>query len=310
MCFEECTCAALYACWLCTTCGLNDGRCSIEPACDSTIHLDTCSKVAEVIRGVVTHEKKAFLHLRNITSKQSKRLVAHKLADLTGDKTLAGVQDFVEKVPIQRLTQSVKHVHVISLEEAKRLLLYTHACLLNPSGTPRTGLACESRFQECLASAAGSRGGIGSAVGSEQRRYLRCLCWMKVYSDQVVVSRMARLTGADVAGCCGVRYDLCDYTMLWSAYGPQLWSLVSLILEYRCKAFHMASYTGSCKALLQILLQFRALQAAANHHNSTATLAAAAPGCALCHLVQLVHCLHVDKLSAHKQLKINHEPTA
>jgi hypothetical protein len=66
----------------------------------STPHLDTCSKVAEVIRGVVTHEKKAFQHLRNITSKQSKRLVAHKLADLTGDKTLAGVQDFVEKVPV------------------------------------------------------------------------------------------------------------------------------------------------------------------------------------------------------------------
>ena len=52
-----------------------------------------------MIRGVVTHEKKAHQHLRNITSKQSKRLVAHKLADLTGDKTLEGVQDFVEKVP-------------------------------------------------------------------------------------------------------------------------------------------------------------------------------------------------------------------
>ena len=52
-----------------------------------------------MIRGVVTHEKKAYQHLRNITSKQSKRLVAHKLADLTGDKTLEGIQDFVEKVP-------------------------------------------------------------------------------------------------------------------------------------------------------------------------------------------------------------------
>jgi hypothetical protein len=58
-------------------------------------------QVAEVIRGVVTREKKSFQHLRNITSKQSKRLVAHKLADLTGDKTLAGIQEFVEKVNCQ-----------------------------------------------------------------------------------------------------------------------------------------------------------------------------------------------------------------
>lgn len=71
-----------------------------------------------MIRGVVTHEKKAFQHLRNITSKQSKRLVAHKLADLTGDKTLAGVQDFVEKVPVLcscRLTQCIICVHAIVL---------------------------------------------------------------------------------------------------------------------------------------------------------------------------------------------------
>jgi hypothetical protein len=55
-------------------------------------------QVAEVICGVVIREKKAFQHLRNITSKHSKRLVAHKLADLNGDKTLAGIQEFVEKV--------------------------------------------------------------------------------------------------------------------------------------------------------------------------------------------------------------------
>ena len=59
-----------------------------------------------MIRGVVTREKKAYQHLRTITSKQSKRLVAHKLADLTGDKTLEGVQDFVEKVLLHVLLQA------------------------------------------------------------------------------------------------------------------------------------------------------------------------------------------------------------
>jgi hypothetical protein len=57
-------------------------------------------QVAEVIKGVVTREKEAYQHLRNITSKQSKRLVSHKLADLNGDKTLAAILDFTEKVSI------------------------------------------------------------------------------------------------------------------------------------------------------------------------------------------------------------------
>jgi hypothetical protein len=74
-------------------------------------------QVAEVIRGVVTREKKAYQHLRTITSKQSKRLIGHKLADLTGDKTLEGVQDFVEKVPTLVLLQAdpALTVHVICI---------------------------------------------------------------------------------------------------------------------------------------------------------------------------------------------------
>lgn len=54
------------------------------------------AQVAEAIKSVLTGGGPP--HLRNITSKRAKRLAAHKYSDLTGDKTLAAVQDFVEKV--------------------------------------------------------------------------------------------------------------------------------------------------------------------------------------------------------------------
>lgn len=58
--------------------------------------------MAEVIKKVLTAEGP---HLRNITSKQAKRLAAHKYNDLSGDKTLAAVQDFMEKVCCSPLLQ-------------------------------------------------------------------------------------------------------------------------------------------------------------------------------------------------------------
>lgn len=63
------------------------------------------SQVAEVIKGVVTREK-AYQHLRNITSKPAKRLAAHKLADLNGDKTVAAILDFAEKVIVHRFSSA------------------------------------------------------------------------------------------------------------------------------------------------------------------------------------------------------------
>jgi len=60
-------------------------------------------QVAEVIKKVLTAEGPP--HLRNITSKQAKRLAAHKYNDLNGDKTLAAVQDFMEKVCCSPLLQ-------------------------------------------------------------------------------------------------------------------------------------------------------------------------------------------------------------
>ena len=76
----------------------------------------------------------------------------HKLADLTGDKTLEGVQDFVEKVPPLNVLQGDTMPTVMMFQHCM-LLHQTNSC---PLGVPACFI-CRAVICRCGMSAVTSR---------------------------------------------------------------------------------------------------------------------------------------------------------